>query len=54
MAALTISIVRDHDERWYQLVSGLLDVSKTLLHEYIGNDDNILLANTIFIVRRTV
>jgi hypothetical protein len=54
VAALTISIVRDHDERWYQLVSGLLDVSKTLLHKYIGNDDNILLANAIYIVRRTV
>jgi len=54
VAALTISIVRDHDERWYQLVSGLLGVSKTLLHKYIGNDDNILLANAIYIVRRTV
>jgi hypothetical protein len=54
VAALTISIVRDRDERWYQLVSGLLDVSKTLLNKYIGNDDNILLANAIYIVRRTV
>jgi hypothetical protein len=54
VAALTISIVRDHDERWYQLASGLLDVSKTLLHKYIGNGDSILLANAIFIVRRTV
>jgi hypothetical protein len=54
VAALTISIVRDHDERWNQLVSGLLDMSNTLLHEYMGNNDNILLANAIFIVRRTV
>jgi hypothetical protein len=54
VAALTISIVRDHDERWYQLASGLLDVSKTLLHNYIGNGDSILLANAVFIVRRTV
>jgi hypothetical protein len=53
VAALTISIVRDHDERWYQLVIGLLDVSKTL-DKYIGNDDNILLANAIYIIRRTV
>jgi hypothetical protein len=60
VAALTISIVRGHDERWFQLVSGLLDVSKTLPHKYMGNDDNtvvvnnILLANAINIVRRTV
>ncbi|KAF8494072.1 hypothetical protein F5888DRAFT_1805646 [Russula emetica] len=54
VAALTISIVRDHDERWKQLANGLLDVSKTLLHKYIGNGDSILLANAIFIVRRTV
>jgi hypothetical protein len=52
VAALTISIVRDHDERWYQLGSGPL--SKTLLNKCIGNDDNILLANVIYIVRRTV
>jgi hypothetical protein len=55
VAALTISIVRDHDERWNQLVCGLLGVSKTLLREYTGNnDDSVRLANTIFIVRRTV
>jgi hypothetical protein len=54
VAALTILIVRDHDERWYQLASGLLDVSKTLLHKYIENDDSILLADAIFIIRRTV
>ena len=54
VAALTVTIVRDHDERWYQLASGLLDVSKPLLHKYIGNDDSILLANATFIVRRTI
>jgi hypothetical protein len=54
VAALTILIVRDYDERWYQLTSGLLDVSKPLLRKYIGNGDSILLANAIFIVRRTV
>jgi hypothetical protein len=54
VAALTISIVQDHDDRWCQLVSDLLGVSKTLLHIYIGNGDSVLLANTIFMVRRTV
>ena len=54
VAALTVSIVRDHDARWFQLASGLLNVSKTLLHKYIAHDDNILLASAIFIIRQTV
>ena len=54
VAAITISIVQDHDERWHQLASNLPDVSSTLLHKYIGNGDSILLANAIFIARRTV
>jgi hypothetical protein len=54
VAVLTISIVRDHDEHWSQLVKGLLDVSKTPLQKYIKNSDSVLLANAIFIVRRTV
>jgi hypothetical protein len=40
----------DHDERWYQLESGLLDLSNTLLHEHIGNGDSMVLANAIFII----
>ena len=55
VAALTISNVRGHDERWYQLVGGLLKVSRTLLQKYTENkDDSVLLANAIFIVRRTI
>ena len=54
VAVLTILKVRDHDYRWKQLVGGLLDESTLLLHKHIGNDDSILLANAIFIARRTV
>jgi hypothetical protein len=54
VAALTVSTVRDRDERWFQLASGLLNVSKTRLHKYIAHSDNILLANVIFIIRQTV
>jgi hypothetical protein len=54
VAALTISIVRDYDERWFQLASGLLDAPKSLLNDYIAHGDSILLANAIFIARRTV
>ena len=56
VAALTNSIVRDHDERWYRLVSGLLGLSNALLrnYTYLENGDNLLLATAIFIVRQTV
>ena len=54
VATLTISIVPDRDERWFQLASGILNVSRSLLHKYIAHGDSILLANVIFVVRRTV
>ena len=61
VAALTISnlrreLTRDkiRDERWLQLAAGLLKVPNFVLHRYITHGDSILLANAIFIVRRTV
>ena len=56
VAALTISILRDRirDGRWFQLAGGLLKVPKPVLYKYITHGDSILLANAIFIVRRTV
>jgi hypothetical protein len=54
VAALTISIVPDRDERWFQLASGLLEETESLLNNYIAHGDSILLANAIFIARRTV
>ena len=54
VAALTTSIVRDFDERWFHLASGLLHETKPLLDKYIAHGDSILLANAIFIARQTV
>jgi hypothetical protein len=57
VVAVTISMLRRdkiRDERWPRLAAGLLNVSNSLLHRYITNGDSILLANAIFIVRRTV
>ena len=55
VAAVTISSVPERDDRWLQLASGPLDGSKKyLLHNHSANCDNILLANTISIVRRTI
>ena len=54
VAAFTISLVR-RDERWIQLASNLLNDSSLL--KYVAKDakgDSILLANAIFIIRRTV
>ena len=55
VAAITISSVPDRDDHWLQLASGPLDASKRyLLHNPSTNCDNILLANIISIVRRTI
>jgi hypothetical protein len=53
VAALTVPIVR-RDERWFQLASDLLNESKSLLFKYISHGDSILLANAMFIARRTI
>jgi hypothetical protein len=53
VTALTVSIVQ-RDERWLQLASDLPGAPKPLLHKYIEHGDSILLANVIFIIRRTV
>ena len=53
VAALTISFVR-RDERWFQLMNGLLNASKYILNKYIEKGDSILLSNVIFVVRRTI
>ena len=55
VAAATISSVSQRDDRWLQLASGPLDASKRhLLHNHFANYDNILLVNTISIVRWTI
>ena len=55
VVALTISFSsRRRDERWFQLASGLLNKSKSVLHKYTAHGDNMLLANAIFIVRQTI
>jgi hypothetical protein len=54
VAALTISTVPHRDERWYELASGLRNVSRPLLQKYLANGDSILLAYAIYIIRQTV
>ena len=54
VVAVTIASVRERDDCWFQLASGQLDVSKSLVQNYLGHDDSILLVNAVFIVRRAV
>jgi len=54
VASLTISIVPHRDGHWYELASGLQNVSKPLLQRYLANGDSILLAHAIYIIRHTV
>jgi hypothetical protein len=54
VVAITIACVRERDDRWFQLASSQLNVSKSLIQNYLANDDSVLLANAIFIVRRAI
>ena len=46
--------VQERDDNWFRLASGLLNASKSLLRDTFAHDDTILLANAIFIIRRTI
>ena len=52
--AITLASVQEHDDNWFRLASGLLNVSKSFLRDTIAHDDTILLANATFIIRRTI
>jgi hypothetical protein len=54
VAALTISNAQQQDDRWFQLASDLLNMSKVALQIYIASGDNVSLASVIFIARRSV
>jgi hypothetical protein len=52
--AVTLTTVQKRDDHWFQLASGQLNQSKTLLRNYFADDDSILLDDAIFIIRRTM
>jgi len=54
MVAVIISSVEERDEHWYQLASDPLIVSSRVLQNTLTQDDSLLLANLIFIVRQTI
>ena len=54
VVAITLASVQQRDDRWFQLASGQLNESKSLLSDCFARDDSILLANAIYIIRRTI
>ena len=55
VVAVTLASVQQHDDYWFELASGQLKESKSLLRNYYFTyGDSILLANAIFIIRRTI
>ena len=54
VVAVTLASVKTRDERWFELASGQLNESKSYLRSYYATGDSILLANTIFIIRRAI
>jgi hypothetical protein len=55
VVAITLASVQDSDDHWFELASGQLNESKSLLRNYHSTyGDSIQLANAIFIIRRTI
>ena len=55
VVAVTLAGVKRRDDHWFELASGQLNMSKSLLQDYFAqHGDSILLVNAIFIIRRTI
>ena len=54
VVAVTLSSIKERDDRWFQLATGPLGASNTLLQNSLTQSVNVPFANAIFIVRRTI
>jgi Family of unknown function (DUF6535) len=54
VVAVTLASVQVRDDNWFQLASAQLNESKSVLRGYYAYGDSILLANAIFVIRRTI
>ena len=55
VVAVTLASVQRRDDHWFELASGQLKESKSLLQDYFAqHGDSIQLANLIFITRRAI
>lgn len=53
LVSVIIARVKVRDDRWFELTTSQLDISKSTLKSYLAHGDSMLLANCIFICRRT-
>jgi hypothetical protein len=53
VVSVIIAEVRQHDGRWFELATNQLRVSRSTLENCLARGDSMLLANCIFISRRT-
>ncbi|KAH9175647.1 hypothetical protein EDB89DRAFT_2066548 [Lactarius sanguifluus] len=49
-----IARVKVRDDRWFELATGQLGISRSTLDSYLSHGDSVLLANCIFLCRRTL
>ena len=54
VVSVIISRVQEHDDRWFELATRHLGISKATLQNYLAHGDSMLLANCVFICRRTM
>ncbi|KAH9175652.1 hypothetical protein EDB89DRAFT_327909 [Lactarius sanguifluus] len=54
VVSIIISRVQEYGDRWFEFATGHLGISKTTLQTYLRHGDSMLLANCIFICRRTM
>jgi hypothetical protein len=54
VVSVIVARAQQHDERWFELTTGQLRVSRSTLENYLAQGDSMSLANCIFISRRTL
>jgi hypothetical protein len=53
VVSVIIARARQRDDRWFNLATGQLDIPRSTLEYYLAHGNSMLLANCIFISRRT-
>jgi hypothetical protein len=53
VVSVIIARARQHDDRWFELATNQLGISRSALENCLARGDSMLLANCIFISRRT-
>ncbi|KAH9073408.1 hypothetical protein EDB83DRAFT_2312757 [Lactarius deliciosus] len=54
VVSVIIAKAQEHDDRWFELATDQLGISRATLQYYLACGDSMLLANCVFICRRTM